>query len=368
MRRTLAIAAGGGGDAVTAAILARTLADQRDIVAIMSWSWDRLMIDPTPGPRGRNDFIGLTDHGGIAQVTPQSRLRGPGRSTLVRLAAEVQLPLLLLDGARGAVGLGEQFRTAAQVFGADELIIVDVGGDVVASGHEPGLRSPLADSLVVAGAERSGVPAEVVVTGLGLDAELTMGEARAALAARGGELLPAVVSAADAAPFGRVWDWHPSEANGMLSVAAVGWRGVVEPQRDSRVYITDDVVGIYQVSLDATVAGSLAEHLLTTGSLGDAEDRLRAVWGASEIDYERRKAASRPVARTPDDTTVEVVDRHATEAAGRGIDAVTVRRLCELTAATGVAESACLRALLARERVTQFRPPLFLTRRQPDRP
>ncbi|MFE3059178.1 DUF1152 domain-containing protein [Nocardia sp. NPDC059239] len=55
MRTAIAIAAGGGGDAITAAMLAAAMAEL-GIAAIMSYSWDRFMIDPAPGPRERADF------------------------------------------------------------------------------------------------------------------------------------------------------------------------------------------------------------------------------------------------------------------------------------------------------------------------
>ena len=55
--------------------------------------------------------------------------------------------------------------------------MVDVGGDVLARGDEPGLRSPLCDAIMLAAAARlaaAGTPVLLGVFGVGCDAELTL--------------------------------------------------------------------------------------------------------------------------------------------------------------------------------------------------
>lgn len=42
---------------------------------------------------------------------------------------------LLLEAEDGAVGMAELIRRAAAEFGTDELVVVDVGGDIIAEGH-----------------------------------------------------------------------------------------------------------------------------------------------------------------------------------------------------------------------------------------
>jgi hypothetical protein len=55
---TLVIAAGGGGDAITGSVVFGPLG-LAEPSAVMTYSWDRLMIDPLPGPRVAKDFTGL---------------------------------------------------------------------------------------------------------------------------------------------------------------------------------------------------------------------------------------------------------------------------------------------------------------------
>ena len=72
------------------------------------------------------------------------------------------------------------------------MVLIDVGGDVLALGDEPGLRSPLCDAILLAVGERlarAGVPVLLGVFGVGCDAELTESEVLArfaAVAAAGG--------------------------------------------------------------------------------------------------------------------------------------------------------------------------------------
>lgn len=360
----IAIAAGGGGDAVTAAVLARKLPDL-DVAAIMSFSWDRLMIDPVPGPRRAADFEGLIDHGGVHELTPAASLRTGGESTLPRLTRNIDLPILLIDIGAGVTGLAGQIVKAAAVFGADEVVVVDVGGDIIAAGHEPGLRSPLADSAVLAAAVASGLPSHILVAGVGLDGELSTGEANRRLA-RFEAREVAVLTPSDVVAFAPVWGWHPSEANGLLASAANGWRGSVETQRDSVVRIDDLSTHVYRVSAGPVAEDSLAALLLTTNTLTDIEDLLRDRRGYSDVDIERNRLTNRPNPRKPTPDALVDIDRYSNEAAARGVDALTVRRVLELANATDSSASESMRALLLRERAHRFQPPLYEVRGHDD--
>ena len=58
MTGPLYVAAGGGGDAVMAAVVSH-LARPNDRAVIATFAWDRLIYDPLPGPRSPADFEGL---------------------------------------------------------------------------------------------------------------------------------------------------------------------------------------------------------------------------------------------------------------------------------------------------------------------
>ncbi|MBF6370366.1 DUF1152 domain-containing protein [Nocardia puris] len=357
----MAFAAGGGGDAISAAVLGHALADQIAVSAIMSWSWDRLLMDPLPGPRSAADFDGLIDHGsGLYEVGPNASLNTGGLSTLPRLANHTNVPMLLADPEHGAVGLSRQLRRAAKVFNADLLLVVDVGGDILAAGHEPGLRSPLADSLALAAAVGTGLPTDVLVTGLGLDGELALDELEHRLArleaARLIDLQPQ-----DAAELDGVWQWHPSEANALLAVAAAGWRGRVESQRDTTIVVDGRCTTVFRVEAGRLANDSIAADLASVGTLDHAEQLVRARRGISDIDIERKRLVVRRQPRTSGLDALDFLDRYVQDAANRGTDALTIRRVLELTDATSPTAATTIREHLRRRRPENFLPPLYLT-------
>ncbi|MFI8975018.1 DUF1152 domain-containing protein [Nocardia asteroides] len=361
MRNAVAFAAGGGGDAISAAVLGHALADQITVSAIMSWSWDRLLMDPLPGPRSAADFDGLVDHGsGLYEVVPSASLNTGGQSTLPRLAGHTTMPTLLADPTQGTPGLSRQLLRAAAVFDADLLLVVDVGGDILAAGNEPGLRSPLADSLALAAAVGTGLPTDVLVTGLGLDGELTLDELEHRLSLLGArEVID--LQPQDTTALQGVWQWHPSEANALLTVATNGWRGRVESQREATITVDDRCTAVFRVDADRLANDSIAGDLAAAASLGHAEQLVRARRGISDIDIERDRLAVRRQPRTTGFGDVKVLDRYVKKAAARGIDALTIRRVLELTSATSPSAAATLRDQLLQQRPEHFLPPLYLT-------
>jgi hypothetical protein len=71
-----------------------------------------------------------------------------------RMAGHRGEPTALIDVCDGPPGAGAGITAAAKTLGCDLAVLVDVGGDVLAHGDEPGLASPLCDSILLA-AERT---------------------------------------------------------------------------------------------------------------------------------------------------------------------------------------------------------------------
>ncbi len=68
------LAAGGGGDVISASLLSRLLGIQPP-APVLTYSWDRLLVDPLPGPRFADNFEGLTQLApNVLEVTPQPAL------------------------------------------------------------------------------------------------------------------------------------------------------------------------------------------------------------------------------------------------------------------------------------------------------
>ncbi|MFJ6247307.1 MULTISPECIES: DUF1152 domain-containing protein [unclassified Streptomyces] len=331
MKRLL-IAAGGGGDAITAAMVHAALYGPDAPALVLTYAWERLVVDPVPGPRGAADFTGLlTPVPGLHLVTPRTAPKAPAGSLLPRLAAHLRPALGLLDPYGGTLGLARQIDAAARWCGADRIDLVDVGGDIVARGDEPTLRSPLGDALALAACAATGIPTTVYVAGPGLDNEVPL----PALMPRLGE--PAFTLAPeDTDGVLAVFDWHPSEAGAVLVAAARGVRGVCGTRDAPRPLVLDDSARqVHRLTCaEALRLNPLAGALGLCSGLEAAEEASYEVCGFSEIARERRRAATAPAVprpRPPADPGTLLVrfGRWERSRLAEGLDYVTTRRITE---------------------------------------
>src|SRR3954469_14323594 len=154
-RRPLVIGIGGGGDVVGAlatAEAARLYHGARPVVGGIPW--ERRPIDPVPGPR-RLDEIEDAEEIAPGVVLARSRTRARGRDALFaesHMAEFLGEPTVLVDVMGGPAAIAAGLAEAAAVLEADLIVFADVGGDVLAHGHEAGLGSPLCDALMLAAA------------------------------------------------------------------------------------------------------------------------------------------------------------------------------------------------------------------------
>ncbi|MFM9626234.1 MULTISPECIES: DUF1152 domain-containing protein [Streptomyces] len=355
----LIVAAGGGGDAVAAAMLHTALYGDGDQAVILTYAWDRLLIDPVPGPRGADDFTGLEPlTPAVWKVPAEARPIPPAGSTLPRLAAELPHTVALIDPRHGAEGVTRQLEDLVTRLRPTSIDLLDVGGDLLARGDEPTLKSPLADSLTLAACCQVNAPVRLLVAGPGLDGELSYEDLRDIL----GPLVH-TFTAADTEPISQVLEWHPSEATGMLAAAARGVRGTCEI-RDAGLPIplTDESPTLHEVDLDEAVSrNELARALMSTTTLDEAEALSREVCGFSEIDYERNKALwlkeQRP-AKLDAESVLPQLARFEAEARSRGVTHTTFRHLTEVLDLSG-SQRDDLRRLLIESRPEQFTAPLW---------
>jgi hypothetical protein len=260
--------------------------------------------------------------------------------------------------------LRRQLRDLAGELGVDRVQVVDAGGDVLAAGHEPELRSPLADALALAAADGIGYQAEVLVAGLGLDGELAEGE----LVRRCVELHGRPVgrlTAEHVAGYRSVLDWHPSEATGLLWAAAAGARGRVEVRGDGLVVeVTDRSAEVFAFDHGNVMRGNtVAQALAGSTSLAEADAAAAVVCGSSELAYERRKVAQlAPEGRDLDvEEAIAALQRYSAAAAARAIDYLTVRRIGEVLGLSIDALSK-LTDWLRNTQVSPYFPPLWPVR------
>jgi hypothetical protein len=359
----LLVAAGGGGDEIAAAIIARALGLAPGDAIIATYAWERLMIDPLPGPRSPDDFTGLAALGKQnVEVLSTTSPRRPGTSTLPRVRAELGHRIALLDPRRGAKGLAEQLADLATLLdGSQAIYLVDVGGDILAQGCEPGLKSPLADALTLAASAHLNAPVRVLVAGPGLDGELTDTEVFTSLRTlRADKQL--TLTSQDADPALNVLEWHPTDVTALLVAAARGLTGTVEI-RDAGTRVLLDPTGgeVWSVSATDASGHSLAAALYDTTDFNEAEDILRNRLGWTELDYERKKATSTATAAgqrfeaTPG--LGDEVHEFRRTAAARGTDYLTFRRIVEAMHLSHA--YAAVRDYIIRQDPDRYEPPLY---------
>ncbi|MFF9409171.1 DUF1152 domain-containing protein [Streptomyces anandii] len=355
----LIVGAGGGGDAVAAAMLHAALYGEENPAVILTYAWDRLLIDAVPGPRRPTDFTGLERLTPAVWTVPaRARPIAPAGSTLPRLAAETPHTFALIDPYQGAEGIIRQLEDAVRHLEPESIDLLDVGGDILARGDEPTLKSPLADALTLAACCQVNAPVRLLVAGPGLDGELPPEEV--------GDLLGPVVhtfTARDVEVISSVLEWHPSEATALLAATARGVRGACE-LRDAGppVPLTDESPAVHEVDLDDAVSrNQLARAVMATAHLDEAEAHSREICGHCETDRERDKAPwlGEQLPAQLDPAVIRAqLDQFETEAHARGVTHTTFHRITEALNLNG-SQRTELRQLLIDGRPEQYDAPLW---------
>jgi hypothetical protein len=332
--RPLYVAAGGGGDALASLIVRHALDPAGAPPVVLSYSWDRYIIDPAPGPRSPRDFADLRQLTGACwEVTAASRLLAGGVSGLALLARHTRARFVLMDPAGGAVGMRRQLCELIDLLAADSVMLVDVGGDVVAHGDEPTLLSPLGDSLALAALAELPVPTSAAVVGLGLDGELPEDDVRADLAAAGADSV--TLGPEQVEPYVSALEYHPSEATMLVAAAATRVTGRAEIRdKGALVRLTPASAEAYVLPAARLLGlNRIARGLASTRSFAEAEAVTVALCGRTELDHERRKAHALDCGRPAQPPAAELRERfgeYRRTAVARGVDFVSFRRLTEI--------------------------------------
>jgi hypothetical protein len=217
-----------------------------------------------------------------------------------RMAAFLDRPTVLVTIEDGPAAIADGLAAALERLERDLLVLVDVGGDVLAHGDEPGLRSPLCDAVMLAAASRlvaGSTPVLLGLFGTGCDAELTTDEVLARLAgvaAAGGLAGARGLTNEVADRLERSIEFVPTEASAQAVRAFRGVRGDVTI-RDGRRTLDLSTIASLTFYLDVAVtyeiAGRLAQAVTDAASLAEANAALGALGVHTELDLEIEAAA-----------------------------------------------------------------------------
>jgi hypothetical protein len=295
--RALVIGVGGGGDVVGALACARFIEFCGLEFILGGLSWERWVYDPIPGPRRLSeveDVRALHEYAWMANAATRTNTGVYFAES--KMAALQKTEVLLVDINGGTSGAVAGLEAAMRQCKTDLLIGLDVGGDSLAEGHERGLRSPLADSIMLAAfaeLEKRGQRTLWGVFGYGSDGELNVDEIELALskvAAAGGLLGCWSLTPNTAAELSEVIKTVPTEASAIPVRCFEGAWGETHIRSDQRkVKLTPLTALTFFISvpkLFQTIAKP-ARAVLATSSLNQANDALHAIGIRTELDYER---------------------------------------------------------------------------------
>ncbi|MHC1580242.1 MAG: DUF1152 domain-containing protein [Methanopyraceae archaeon] len=305
-RRIGVLGIGGGGDVVGASHTYRRVRVDLDpeLLVLGGLTWERVVVDPEPGPRSRDEIVGDVEwiHERVGVLRGEARPRRGSefaesrvRKVLRRLGHS-NVRVVLVDVSGGVEGTVEGLRALMEHFDLDVLVGVDVGGDALARGDEPGVESPLADSIMTCSLAR--LDGTVLgVFGWGSDGELSREELRrrfAEIAAEGGYLGAVGLTRRDVAFLKRLAEAVETEASLVpLRAAERGELGPIEIRGGHRtVELGPASVCTFYFDPRAVARGSvLCELVDGTRSVEEAHERVRRELGIkTELDWEREMA------------------------------------------------------------------------------
>jgi hypothetical protein len=292
---------GGGGDVVGSYAVALAAVELGTPAIVGGLTWERRPVDPIPGPRRLDEIHGAEPlNAAVALCGPDTTGPAGFRFCESHLARLLGQRTVLVDPNPGPRATGEAIADAARQLDCDLVVLLDVGGDVLAHGDEAGLASPLADAVLLAAAPviaREGLDVLGAVFGAGCDGELRPAEVVERLdevAAAGGDLGDLALSPEALGRLEEACAVVPTEASAMAIRCARGERGEVAIRQGRRtVELTADGgrLACFEPAVALRSAARLADAVQDAASLDEAHDLLADRGIRTELAYERDAAA-----------------------------------------------------------------------------
>jgi hypothetical protein len=298
------LGAGGGGDVVGALAVARLCESLGTRFVLGGVAWERIVIDPRPGPRPMAEVTGGRPLGAHAMLADGDTATADGTAfSEALMARHLGAETVLIDVAAGVAGAADGIAVASDELGCDLVVCADVGGDIIATGAEPGLASPLCDAVMLAAtvaAASDALAVVLAVVGAGCDGELTPDEVTARIAA-----------AARAGAWRGAWGIEPGVADELEAAARASYteaslqvvrcvRGELGevPIRQGRRTVHLSPIGALALFCDPMTSlpawAPLAAAVAGSDGLEGAQSALARLGLRTELDYERSRAGEGP--------------------------------------------------------------------------
>jgi hypothetical protein len=201
---------------------------------------------------------------------------------------------LLVDVNYGVKEVVNGLLDAAEKLDADLIVGIDVGGDAIAFGNEPGIMSPLADAIMTASLSELEKRIDTImgVFGFGCDGELTMPELEKSIrkiAKEGGLLGSWGITHETLKELEQVVEIVPTEASRLPVEAA---KGIFDRTtiRSGRRSVSLSIISTITFYLSPSVVfekiSKPARTVSECRSLAEANEALHKLGLKTELDYE----------------------------------------------------------------------------------
>lgn len=296
-RRALVIGIGGGGDIIGCIPTAKFLNFLGVETILGGLSWERKVVDPKVGPRRIDEMVSVKPISKIAALANARTRTTYGTTFAESIVAEYYDSETVIVDINGGVkktlrGLNE----AIKKLGIDTVVGIDVGGDSLARGDEKGIRSPLADSIMLCVLRSLKVRTVHGMIGYGCDGELTLDELHrnvAEIAAKGGLLGAKGMGSEEAREVQELVGRTYTEASRMVAEAAKGGWGERTIRAGSRkLFLTPlATVTFYFEPRVVYEFSELPKMVEKAASLREADALLRGAGYKTELYFEEQSSA-----------------------------------------------------------------------------
>ena len=256
--RALIFAVGGGGDVASAGYLKNILDGYYKEIYLCCIPWERSVYDPTPGPIKYDEVYNARMGDGYAIVNGGSYAIRNGRKIYfqaVKLSRVLNEEVFIVSPIYGLDSMVYGLENILKEYGIDVLISLDVGGDILSTGYEDGLWSPLSDSFGLASTYilyEKGFTAYIAVSSIGADGELDkeyLLERISRIAGEGGLLRVIGYGSLDLSYMDKILGYVDTEASSIAYKAVKGFKGRIPIRGGSRT-VDIDVTSILIFFLD----------------------------------------------------------------------------------------------------------------------
>ncbi len=291
-RKALVFGIGGGGDIVATIPTANFLRCFGFDVLHGSIVWDRLVVDPKPGPRSIEELENVEVFNDVIAIANENTRTYYGAIPTVARASKFFGRVIALDITKGAKKLSKGLKEFAEENEISLIVGIDSGGDAIAIGYESGVESPLADAMSIAAL--SDLNAIIGVFGFGSDGELKVEE----LLLNMSELLKrkcflgcASMSEKDYNEMVEITKFVVTEASKIPIIAYEGEFGI-KKIRESRTVIVSPLstLTFYFTSKGVFEINKAAKIVKDAGNIEEANSLLNKSGILTELDYERAVA------------------------------------------------------------------------------